>query len=185
MAIEYLTRSRSTGWKTGRQVLAKSLVEKAEKRLVTNATFLSHSSLDAELLPYAISILEEHGGEVYIDKKDSSLPPYTNRETAKALRSRISKSKKFILLASENSKDSRWVPWELGLADGNKKHSNVAIFPTVESQSDTKWTEREYLGAYDRIVYGDLSSYSSKVWMVLDQERNTATELRRWLANVG
>ena len=38
------------------------------------------------------------------------------------------------------------MPWELGLADGYKTQANVAIFPSVKSHNDTKWTEQEYLG---------------------------------------
>ncbi len=49
-------------------VIAKA----AQKEYKT--VFLSHSSKDAELLPGAITILENHGGYVYIDKKDPRLP---------------------------------------------------------------------------------------------------------------
>lgn len=183
MAFEYLSRSMADLWKSENAVLAKSIVAKAESRSPVAATFLSHSSKDTDILPVAVRVLEIHGASVYLDKKDSTLPPYTNRETAKKLRERISQCKKFVLLASDNSKDSRWVPWELGLADGYKKHANVAIFPSAENQAEAKWTEREYLGVYDRIVYGDLEGYADKIWMVLNQEKNTATSLRRWLAS--
>lgn len=157
------------------------IVETAKARSPRFATFLSHSSKDADLLPGVVLILENHGATVYLDKKDDSLPPYTSRETASALRSRVSDSSKFVLLASENSKDSRWVPWELGLADGYKRPDNVAVFPSVDKWYDFTWTEHEYLGVYDRIVWGDHVDYKDKIWMVLNQEHNTATELRRWL----
>lgn len=182
MAYEYLSKSTSNAWKAENQVLAKTIVANAQKRSPAHATFLSHSTKDAELLPVAIRILENHGATIYIDKKDSSLPPYTNRDTATKLRNRINQSKKFVLLASDNSRDSRWVPWELGLADGCKKQDNVAIFPAVENQSNTSWTNWEYLGIYNRIVYGDLQYQTARVWMVLNQELNTATELAAWLA---
>ena len=129
----------------------------------------------------AIRILEGHGATVYIDKKDPSLPPYTNKGTALTLKNRINDSKKFVLLASKNSKESKWVPWELGLADRYKGTSCVAIFPAVEERQDTAWTHWEYLGLYDRIVWGDLEGHQKRVWMVLDQKKNTATELSKWL----
>lgn len=147
------------------------------------ATFLSHSSSDIDILPGAIRILSNHGAEVYIDKKDTALPPYTSRKTAIILKDRIRENKKFVLLASYNSKDSRWMPWELGLADGYKRQANVAIFPSVKSENDTKWTEQEYLGTYDRIVFGDLEGQDKPLWMVLNQEKNEATSLFHWLRN--
>jgi hypothetical protein len=130
----------------------------------------------------AIRLLENHGATVYIDKKDPALPPYTNKETAKSLKDRIHQSRRFILLASKNSKDSRWVPWELGIADDHKGVNRIAVLPTVENEKDHSWTNWEYLGLYDRIVWGELDGQSEKVWMVLDEHENTASELSTWLS---
>ena len=107
--------------------------------------------------------------------------PYTSKNTAIGLKKRIQQSRKFILLASKNSKDSRWVPWELGIADQAKGLSKVAVLPTVESQTDVTWSSWEYLGLYDRIVWGDLKGQEKPVWMVLDERKNTATKLSEWL----
>ncbi|WP_152565888.1 toll/interleukin-1 receptor domain-containing protein [Devosia riboflavina] len=158
-----------------------SVRKAAEERDPNGATFLSHSSKDQELVVGAVALLAEHGASVYIDKKDPALPPYTSTETAIGLKKRIRKSRNFVLLASENSKDSRWVPWELGIADQAKNLFRVAILPTVESQQDKGWTKWEYLGLYRRIVWGDLKGYDDSVWMVLDQRTKKAVELSRWL----
>lgn len=176
MAIRYITSSDLISF-------SKNLNEELRKTTASAgvATFLSHSSKDLDVLPGAIRVLSNHGAAVYIDKKDPALPPYTSRKTASILRDRISQNKKFVLLASSNSKDSRWMPWELGLADGYKRQANVAIFPSVDSQNDTKWTQQEYLGIYDRIVFGDLDGQSQKVWMVWNQEKNEANTLAEWL----
>lgn len=146
-----------------------------------SSTFLSHSSKDSEILPGAIKILEDHGASVYIDKKDDEIPPYTSPETAEIIRSRIRNCKKFILLATRQSKGSKWVPWELGSADGYKTPRNVTIFPGLDSAHDTKWTEWEYLGIYKRIAYGKHKNYSRDIWMVYDHRTNTATHLADWL----
>jgi hypothetical protein len=158
------------------------IVEKAEYRSPSGSTFLSHSSKDADILPGAVSLLEEHGASVYVDKIDTSLPPITSRNTASILKGRIQECKKFVLLASIKSKESKWMPWELGIADGYKKPRNVAILPALEKVGDRAWSEQEYLGIYDRIVWGKLSGFSRDVWMVWDDETNTATELSKWLA---
>lgn len=160
---------------------ASTVRKRAEERSPQGSIFLSHSSKDEELVTGAIRVLENYGGSVYVDKKDPTLPPYTSKETASTLKTRVSQAKKFILLASANSKDSRWVPWELGLADGYKKIENIAIFPAVDSAHDASWASWEYLGLYDRIVYGKLQGYEKNVVMVLDHRKNTATELSQWL----
>lgn len=180
--IEFATRDDLLGFanKLGIQEQA-SLRKSAEDREPAGATFLSHSTKDKDLVTGAIRLLEGHGATVYIDKKDPYLPPYTSKDTADGLKRRINQSGKFVLLASKNSKDSRWVPWELGLADGHKGLSKVAILPAVENQSDTSWTNWEYLGLYDRIVWGDLQGQDKKVWMVLDQAKNKAVTLHSWL----
>lgn len=114
--VEYYTRQDIANFSEsmGSQ-LRESVRKRAEGRSPQNATFLSHSSRDADVILPIVKILEDHGSSVYIDKKDPSLPPYTSKETASILRMRIGQSKKFVLLASQNSKDSKWVPWELGV----------------------------------------------------------------------
>src|SRR4051812_25708928 len=79
--------------------------------------FLSHSSLDKEALPKAIAFLKAFGANVYIDKVDKELPQNTSSETGKKLKQRIAECPKFIVLVTANSKNSRWIPWELGIAD--------------------------------------------------------------------
>lgn len=180
--IEFATKSDLLGFAENHVLQEQvALRKRAESRAPAGATFLSHSTKDKGLVTGAISLLEGHGAKVYIDKKDPTLPPYTNKDTAKGLKGRINQSSKFILLASKNSKQSKWVPWELGLADGYKGLDKVAILPAVENQRDTSWTSWEYLGLYDRIVWGDLEGQQKKVWMVLDQRKNTAVTLPQWL----
>lgn len=160
---------------------ASRLRRTAAARSPAGSTFLSHSSKDDELVAGAISVLENHGGRVYVDEIDPEMPPYTNAKTAALLKTRIRDTSRFVLLASKNSKDSRWAPWELGIADGLKPPSNIALFPASDSNYDQSWASWEYLGLYDRIVWGELTGYDGNVWMVLDEKKNTATELRKWL----
>lgn len=180
--VEYATRADMLRLSSNMRLTEQASVRRAaEERDPNGATFLSHSSKDQELLVGAVSLLAEHGAAVYIDKKDPALPPYTSEQTAIGLKNRIKQSRNFVLLASKNSKDSRWVPWELGIADQAKKLFRVAILPTVESQQDQGWTEWEYLGLYRRIVWGKLKGYDEPVWMVLNQHKKTAMELSKWL----
>jgi len=132
-------------------------------------------------MPGVVRILENHGATVYLDKKDSTLLSKRPREIAIVLRERISSCKKFIVFASINIKDSKWVPWELGLADGYKKPRNVCLFPAPDSKSEYKWTEQEYLGIYDRIVWGKIEGEAKDRWLVWNHVDNTAVGLADWL----
>lgn len=155
-----------------------------EKRASASAVdvFLSHSSSDKNTsLPKAIGLLVQHGAKVYIDKADKELPQKTSAETGAKLKERIAQCPKFVVLVTANSKDSRWIPWELGIADEKKKLRNVAILPDVENQPEVDWPDREYLGLYPRIVLENFKGQTIPVWMVLDHHTNTGTELGEWL----
>ncbi|CAH0498033.1 toll/interleukin-1 receptor domain-containing protein [Novosphingobium sp. CECT 9465] len=158
-----------------------SLRKSASSRPLESATFLSHSSKDKELVVGAIQVLEGHGARVYIDEIDPEMPPYTSEETAGILKSRIRQTQRFVLLASANSKDSRWVPWELGVADGYKGLDKIALFPAAENSSEPDWASWEYLGLYHRIVWGNIKGRTDPLWMVLDHRRFSAIPLSDWL----
>tara|TARA_R110002049_G_scaffold2823_15_gene22916 strand:+ start:2638 stop:3192 length:555 start_codon:yes stop_codon:yes gene_type:complete len=158
-----------------------NLRKSAASHSLRGATFLSHSSRDDDLVVGAIRILKNHGAAVYVDEKDPEMPPYTSDETAALLKTRIKETKRFVMLASKNSKGSRWVPWELGCADGYKGLDRIALFPALDEVSDTAWTSSEYLGLYRRIVWGNLEGHEAPLWMVWNQKNDTATRLRDWL----
>lgn len=162
-------------------VQAGALRKSAELRSAAGSTFLSHSSKDDDLVTGAIRVLEGHGARVYVDEIDPAMPPYTSCETAALLKSRIRDTRRFVLLASSNSKDSRWVPWELGIADSLKGTEKIALFPALDNGNDRTWTSWEYLGLYDRIVFGNIKGRSESLWMVLDEKNFTAVPLRDWL----
>jgi len=69
--------------------------------------FLGHSSKDPESLPAVISILNNHGGQVYLDKEDERLPNSPTRKTAEILRDTIDECKRFVLFLTTNSKDRK------------------------------------------------------------------------------
>jgi len=180
--MEYVTKSELKDLANKVPLTEQATLRKsAETRSPKSATFLSHSSADQEYIVGAIRLLNNHGAQVYIDKKDQSLPPYTNSKTAQTLKERIKKSDRFVLLASENSKNSRWVPWELGLADGFKGTRKIAIMPALDDAKKTSWTEWEYLGIYEKVVWGKLRNQPKPRWLVWNKEKNTARTLAKWL----
>ena len=166
--------------KLGQEAGADRLLKEASTR-EGKTVFLSHSSADNDLVPGAVSILEGHGGKVYVDKKDPALQQLEIVEVASRLRSAVRVCRKFVLLVTPKSKDSKWIPWELGLGDGANRDVNVALFPSAETFVEQQWSEQEYLGLYQRIIWGDLVGESNFQWLVLDHRKNTATKLGDWL----
>ncbi len=161
------------------------LVEKhdVEKRASAASldVFLSHSSSDKDSLPKVIGFLEQYDVNVYVDKVDKELPQKTSAETGVKLKERIAQCRKFVVLVTTNSKNSRWIPWELGIADEKKTIANVALLPDVQNESNAEWSEREYLGLYPRIVYATFTGRANPVWMVSNHHEKTGIPLKDWL----
>jgi hypothetical protein len=142
--------------------------------------FLSHSSKDHDLVPGVVLILENHGGRVYVDEHDPRLSETDFQKTAERLRNVVRACRKFVLFVTEHSKDSKWIPWELGLGDGHIRHYNVALFPSSEKYYEQSWSEQEYLGLYDRIIWGNFQGQNLE-WLVLNHRTNIAAPLSDWL----
>ncbi len=180
--LQLATRAELRSFAAKRTLTEQAAVRKAAStRQLDGATFLSHSSKDDDLIVGTTIILENHGAKVYTDKIDPQMPPYTSHETAKLLKSRIHQTHRFVLLTSPNSKDSRWVPWELGVADSSKGMQKIAIFPSADDAEDLDWTSWEYLGLYQRILWGKLEGADKPGWLVVNRHENTTTKLGEWL----
>lgn len=143
--------------------------------------FLSYSRADSEFLPTIIMILKNHGATVYVDFSDHRIPSEVSAATAAILRDSMRKCSRLVLFVTTRSKDSRWIPWELGLGDGFHNQENVALFPAADLATEITWAEREYLGLYRRIVWGRIAGDHEDSWIVLNHLDNTALPLRRWL----
>lgn len=154
------------------------MILEASIQPATKTVFLSHSSKDDDLVPGAIALLHAHDATTYIDDADKSLPSPPNIETAAILRTRISECPRFVLLLSANTRSSRWVPWELGVADGLKGVAKVAVMPiNPDSHSDATWVTQEYLGLYPRVI----ASPTDGTLKVFDPRDSKAWGLSRWL----
>lgn len=162
-----------------KEAKARAIFESASQQY-GKTVFLSHSSKDHDMLPGVVLVLENHGGRVYVDELDKDLPGMDLHETAERLRTVVRKCQKFVLFVTQQTKDSKWIPWELGLGDGHSRESNIALFPSAENKYDQSWSEQEYLGLYNRIVWGNFAGKEPE-WLVLDHRQNTAATLRNWL----
>jgi len=152
----------------------------ASRTVKQKNTFLSHSSKDADYLPGVIKLLENHGASVYCDLNDDRMPENPNPETAAIIKQQIKESRRLVVFVTINTKDSKWVPWELGIGDSELAPDNVALLPTASTSGDQAWARQEYLGLYRHIVWGQMQGVSESIWMVYDYRKNTATKLSEW-----
>lgn len=151
------------GFITENQLKSKAtyqLSDSADRKLAKSASnaqltvFLSHSHLDSNIAEGMKNSLAEIGMNLYVDWEDTDMPSETNYQTALRLKNKIRELDYFILLATNNAIKSRWVPWELGVADGYKSYDKILIIPV--SDDNGQYDGNEYLQVYKRIEFGSL-----------------------------
>jgi hypothetical protein len=132
------------------------------KRHGQPSAFLSHSHKDARLALGLQQMLVEQGWNIYIDWQDQQMPEKPDAETAIRIKRAIIGAEWFLFLATEHSTASRWCPWEIGYADGEKPLNRIAIVPTTDSSG--KYYGNEYLSLYSRIdtANGGLALFDTK-----------------------
>lgn len=140
---------------------------------VQTTIFLSHSHKDADIVNQAVEVLGKQGIHIYVDWRDGSMPAVTSPITAERIKGRIAECEKFVLLATNNALASRWVPWELGIADVEDGKRKIAILPVEDPPH--RWTGNEYVGVYDRIER--IGSH----FMVIEPGKQTGIGLEEWI----
>jgi|SRR5579863_2243982 len=151
-------------------IQAKAFAKYSHEAEVT--MFLSHSHRDRDLIEPTVAFLRSHGVKIYVDWMDEGMPDVVSGETAKKIKERIQQQKKFIVLVTENSKNSRWVPWELGYADPTKGMDHIAAFPVADADN---FTDSEYLRIYPKI------QFVSNTWWVWLDDPHKLVQLQHWL----
>jgi len=115
---------------------------------------------------------------VYVDWQDSDMPKATNRETAEKIKKQIAKNEFFLVLATNNALSSRWVPWEIGVADQVKaNHDKMGIIPVVDDSGQFKGNE--YLQLYKRITLDEIFKNRIKLY---EANSHQSKEVKDWLA---
>lgn len=175
MAIK--TRNlRSAASRSGKTVLAKSLSEALSKNQQT--AFLCHSHKDHELAKGLQVLLKENGWDLYIDWEDSAMPSTPNKETANIIKAKIKATNWFLFLATSNSTQSRWCPWEIGFADSAKGYEKILIIPTEDDYGN--WYGNEYLQLYKKMDEGSNKITGKSGYAVFDAGSDSGT----WVENL-
>lgn len=167
---------RSASIRSGRVVVAKSLNEAQAKNQQT--AFLCHSHKDRELAKGLQVLMKENGWDLYIDWEDTELPSTPNKETANRIKTKIKTTDWFLFLATDNSTQSRWCPWEIGFADSTKGYDNILIIPTEDDYG--AWYGNEYLQLYKKIDEGSDKQTSKTGYAVFGAGANSGT----WIADL-
>lgn len=147
------------------------------------SVFLSHSWRDRKQLNGVIRFFGLLDTPVYVDELDHALPRVVSEETAELLANRINQCPRLVVLVSPASRESRWIPWELGLAHGLKGVAQIATLPISDRASahQEAWTQREYLRLYPRIRWARLNG--SMQWAVTDPRDGKSWTLGYWLTS--
>ena len=127
--------------------LRKAMTESTKS--LSKYIFLSHSHHDRKFVEDAQEFFALYGVDLYVDWQDLEMPSLTSPTTAAKLKARINGCHRFVVLASNNAGNSKWVPWELGYADSSKTMNNIAIFGIADNSGN--WNGNEYIGIYPRI----------------------------------
>jgi hypothetical protein len=145
--------------------------------------FLSHLSTDEDFLAIVEYLLRQHGGVPHMSATDKCLSPTASAEAVKKLRATIDGLPRFIVFVTPQSTTSKWIPWEIGLANGLKKDSEIALWPSAPADVGEEWVAAGYLGIYRRIIYTRTNQDPNPRWMVFNPLENRGVRLRDWLAN--
>lgn len=109
--------------------------------------FLSYNINDKDVVKGIYYVLKNMGFKVYVDfMVDPQLDRRSvTKETAECIQSRLKHSKSLIYAKSSNAAMSKWMPWELGVVDGNT--SKCFIMP-VQKGYEIINSRQEYLLLY-------------------------------------
>ncbi len=176
--MKYLTKEQLISFAPQPAELREQVEKRARFNALANAKpanslFLSHSHKDRDLVLSIKKFLESRGIAVYVDWLDEGMPEETSAETAKAIKGKIESNNKFAVIVTENSKSSKWVPWELGFADKAKTLDNVLIIPISEAS-------REFTGVEYMRIYYCLEFYKS-AWIAWRADPASIVPIENWL----
>jgi hypothetical protein len=159
----------------------KQMFSNIDKSQLKFDIFLSHSFLDRDEVLGLYRELTEMGFKVYVDWiVDPELDRNNvTKATAELIRNRMKNSKTLLLAISTNATMSKWMPWELGYADGNT--GRCAIIPiSRENLSLYSFNRIEYLKLYPYVDRATLkNSQDYKLWV--NEDENTYVQFESWM----
>ena len=87
--------------------------------------FISHQKKDADIAKKIADYLVEAGIDIYFDQYDSSIDRSNPTSVVNAIKTGIESSTHMLVVFSQNTFESMWVPWEIGYAYNSPIALNV------------------------------------------------------------
>ena len=115
----------ATTWGSTRTVQNVLMKSYAQSRQVSDV-FISHNRRDLDSSLALARVLDERRFEVYIDFYDEDLVP-GDPDIDNGLVSTIRLTKSLVIVVSQNTRESWWVPWEVGISTPLNKPR--AVYP--------------------------------------------------------
>lgn len=173
--MSFLKESDLRGYAQSTQKIqeAKTYIVKATYE-ASKTIFLSHSHKDKDLAQGLVNYLAGLGIKLYVDWQDSGMPRITDRKTAENIKKKISDLSYFLVLATPNALSSRWVPWEIGVADQAKASEKIAVIPVVDQFG--KFEGNEYLQLYNRVEADNFG----KLLVFEKSQTYSSNDIRAW-----
>lgn len=142
--------------------------------------FLSHSSLDHDLVLALVHLFNQAGYSVYVDWIEDPQLDRNNvtKSTATVLKQRMKQSRCLAYVSTKNITNSKWCPWELGYFDG-KNDEQCCILPVMMGN---RFDGQEYLGLYPYLTYSINTRTDKYDFWVHEQDSDKYILLSLWLS---
>ena len=77
--------------------------------------FISHKDIDCDIALHVQNVLAENQVDAYLDLLDNSITE-TGEKLTKHIKKKLNECSDILVVMSENTKNSWWVPFEIGMA---------------------------------------------------------------------
>lgn len=138
--------------------------------------FISHQKNDSDIARKIADYLEDAGIDTYFDQYDNSIDRSNPESVVKAIRTGIENSSHMLVLFSQNTFDSMWVPWEIGYA-----YRSPVTLGVLRLKGVAKDKLPEYLKVVKLISdIWDLNNLISTITQVTGDQLLTEGRIRRY-----
>lgn len=130
----------------------KPIYEEANSR-IKECIFISHKSEDIKAAKAVAEVIMSNGVDVYLDVNDSGLQSATRENDSQkivdCIENALLKSSHICVLVTNKTKESWWVPYEVGYAKNGEKNIASLLLKDVYDFPDFLKIERKLRGLSD------------------------------------
>lgn len=119
-------------------------------KIYDTSLYLSYALLDKRIVNKTADFFRTIHKNIKVDMMINPISERVSVHTSRAVKNKIIRNDKFVFLATSTSIFSKWVNWELGIADCYKaKDDKIVILPVADKNS--RWLGDVYFKLYPRI----------------------------------